>query len=147
LYILYLFSIRKFSVPRTTILLHITRAKRPRSILTVRSITQVHINVLASCTTCLFMKIFQRTLSLVLRESVSRLAGAKVRLFFEPPKLFEFFLRYSCRFFSCLDYHQIIDIITPSNIYTRVNLKSLIESALDIGGNSSYTKSVLVFWI
>ena len=64
------------------------------------------------------MKIFQRTLSLAPPESVSRLAGAKVRLFFEPPKLFELFFRYSCRFFTCLDYHQILYIITHFIIYT-----------------------------
>jgi hypothetical protein len=83
----------------------------------------------------------------VLRESVSRLAGAKVRLFFEPPKLFELFLRYSCGFFSCLDYHQIQYIISPFNIYARESKTKLTESPLYLGGNSPYVKSVLVFWI
>jgi hypothetical protein len=65
------------------------------------------------------MKIFQRTLSYVLPESVSRLAGAKVRLFSEPPKLFEEKFQFSNTFFIVLDFSQSSANNTPSITYTR----------------------------
>jgi hypothetical protein len=49
------------------------------------------------------MEIFQRTLSL--SASVSK-AGAKVRLFSEPAKLFVENLRFLCRFSASLDFYQ-----------------------------------------
>jgi hypothetical protein len=116
LYILYLFSIRKFSVPRTTILLHITRAKRPRKILTVRSITQVLIKVLASCTTCLFMKIFQRTLSQCPDPCFWAKADAKVHTF---PRLTKFYGNYFSKTM------KVFQIIYKSNcLHLIYNIKA-----------------------
>ena len=53
-----------------------------------------------------------------LARSLPRFAGAKVRLFLELAKLFASFLRYSCRKFSYLDFHQALATYTHYYLYT-----------------------------
>ena len=55
----------------------------------------------------------------MLSESISRLAGAKVRLFSEPPKLFEEKIQFSNTFFIVLDFSQSSVNNTPFIICTR----------------------------
>ena len=59
------------------------------------------------------MEIFQRTLSFDAHRRLSLKADAKVRLFSEPPKLFELFFRFLRIIFSSLDLNQTESKPTP----------------------------------
>ena len=65
------------------------------------------------------MEIFQRTLSWSLVRGSTLKADAKVRLFSEPPKLLEFFFRFSRIIFPALDIGQSKKRGTPFIIYAR----------------------------
>ena len=84
-------------------------------LLTVRSITQVLRRVLASCTTCLFMEIFQRTLSYGAHRSFLSESGCKGTAFSDTLQIFrQLFSKKREDFRVCLQnecLHLIYNII------------------------------------
>ncbi|MBQ9672949.1 MAG: hypothetical protein IJV34_08880, partial [Prevotella sp.] len=65
---------------------------------------------------------FKELFLLCLTGLLSCLAGAKVRTFSEPAKLFPLFFRFSCNFFDSLDKNQAAKTTTPYYIYSKSEL-------------------------